>query len=119
MLYITNSSGVPSIASFIRLPAPYETAPAAPTAPTAVAGVKRATVSWKAPTNNGGSAITGYAVTPYVGTVAQPVRAFASTAVSEIITGLTTGTTYTFKVAAINAIGTGPPSVSTNAVKPT
>ena len=71
MLYIVNSSGVPSIASYIRLPAPYETAPAAPTAPAAVAGAKRATVSWKAPANNGGSAITGYAVTPYVGTVAQ------------------------------------------------
>jgi hypothetical protein len=119
MLYIVNSSGVPSIASYIRLPAPYETAPAAPTAPVAVAGVTRAKVSWKAPANNGGSAITGYSVTPYVGTVAQPVRTFASTAVSEVVTGLTTGTTYTFKVAAINAIGTGPPSVASNAVKPT
>jgi hypothetical protein len=90
-------------------------APLAPAAPTAVAGAGKATVSWSAPADNG-SAITGYVVVPYIGTVAQAPRTFASTVVSQIVTGLTPGTTYTFRVAAINARGTGSRSVGSNAV---
>jgi streptogramin lyase len=81
-----------------------------PTAPTnvgAVGGNRRATVSWTAPAANGGFAITGYVVTPYIGTTAQAQRVFTSTATTQVITGLTNGTTYTFKVAALNANGTG------------
>jgi trimeric autotransporter adhesin len=81
--------------------------PTAPTNVRAVGGNGRATVSWAAPVANGGSAITGYAVTPYVGTTAQAKRVFTSTATSEGITGLTNGTAYTFKVAALNSRGTG------------
>ena len=55
-----------------------------------VPGNGSATVSWMAPANNG-STITGYVVTPYVGTVAQPARTFNSTATSQTITGLTNG----------------------------
>ena len=90
--------------------------PAAPPAPTAVVGNGTASVSWTAPTATNGSAITGYVVTPFVGTVAQPARTFASTATTQSITGLTNGTTYTFKVAAKNANGTGPQSVGSTAV---
>ena len=46
------------------------TAPAAPTGVTATAGKASATVSWTAP-NNGGSPITAYTVTPYIGATAQ------------------------------------------------
>jgi hypothetical protein len=116
-LWITNSAGIPSAARYIRIPAPYETAPAAPTTTHAVAGAAKATVSWHAPASNGGSAVTGYKVTPYLGTVAQPVRTFATAALTDVVTGLTSGKTYTFKIAAVNAIGTGPLSVGTNAVK--
>ena len=35
------------------------------------------------------------------------------------VTGLTTGTTYTFTVQAINANGSGPASAQSNAVTPT
>jgi hypothetical protein len=49
-------------------------------------------------------------VTPYVGTTAQTATTFNSTATSQTVTGLTNGTTYTFKVAAKNANGTGPQS---------
>src|SRR6202040_1841380 len=71
-----------------------------------------------APTSNGGSAITGYRVTPYIGTTAQTVSTFATTATSQPITGLTNGTTYTFTVAATNVVGTGPDSSASNAVTP-
>ncbi len=77
----------------------------------AVPGNGQATVSWNAPSPNG-SAITAYVVTPVVGTTAQPARTFNSTATTQIITGLTNKTSYTFNLAAKNARGTGPQSVS-------
>ena len=43
------------------------TAPGAPTGVTATAGNGSASVSWTAPSSNGGSAITSYTVTPYIG----------------------------------------------------
>ena len=89
-----------------------------PDSPTATAGNARPRVSWTAPASNGGSPITGYVVTPYIGGVAQPPQTFNSTATTQTVTGLTNGTTYTFKVAAINAVGTGPPSAASNAVTP-
>jgi hypothetical protein len=96
------------------------TAPAAPTGVSATAGNGTATVNWTAPAN-GGSPITSYTITPYIGTTAQlPTTIFGSPpATSTTITGLTNGTTYTFAVTATNAIGTGPPSSSSNAVTPT
>ena len=49
------------------------TAPSAPTGATATAGSASATVSWTAP-GNGGSPITSYTVTPFVGATAQRRR---------------------------------------------
>jgi hypothetical protein len=94
--------------------------PGAPTAVTATAGNGSATVSWTAPSNNGGSAITGYTVTPYIGSTAQtPVTVTGSPpATSKTVTGLTNGTAYTFTVSATNANGTGPASTPSNAVTP-
>ena len=40
-------------------------------------------------------------------------------ATSVTVSGLTNGTTYTFTVAATNAVGTGPASAASNAVTPT
>jgi hypothetical protein len=93
--------------------------PTAPTGVSATAGAGSATVHWTAPSTNNGSGITAYIVTPYIGTAAQPPWIFNSTATTETISGLTSGTTYTFKVAAKNANGTGPQSVPSNPVTPT
>ena len=46
------------------------TAPGAPTGVTATAGNGKATVTWTAP-SNGGSTITSYTITPYIGSTAQ------------------------------------------------
>ena len=73
--------------------------------------------SWTAPAN-GGSAITGYRITPYVGTAAQAVRTAAASATTLNVTALTNGTAYTFRVAAVNAIGTGALSTASAAVTP-
>jgi hypothetical protein len=94
-------------------------APVAPTAVTATAGVATATVHWTAPVTNNGSAITGYVITPFLAGVAQAPRTYLSAAVSETVTGLTAGKTYTFKVAAKNANGVGPRSPASNVVTPT
>jgi len=88
-----------------------------PGAPTAVHGTAYNTavvVSWTAPGTNGGSAITGYAVT------ASPGGATCSTtgALSCKVPGLTNGTPYTFTVRAANAIGHGPASAASSAVTP-
>jgi hypothetical protein len=95
------------------------TAPGAPTGVTATAGNGSAAVSWTAP-GNGGSAITSYTVTPFIGSTAQtPVTVSGSPpATSTTVTGLTNGTTYTFTVSATSAAGTGPASSPSNAVTP-
>ncbi len=94
-------------------------APGAVTGVSAVGGALSATVSWTPPSSDGGSAITGYRVTPYIGENAQsPVTASAS-ATSATVGGLTGGTSYTFTVTATNAIGPGPESAASNAIVPT
>jgi uncharacterized protein (TIGR02145 family) len=79
----------------------------------ATAGNASASVVFVAPTNNGGSAITGYTVT------SSPGGFTATGATSPInVTGLTNGTAYTFSVVATNAIGNSSPSTASSAVTP-
>lgn len=96
------------------------TAPAAPTNVAATAGNASATVTWTEPAN-GGSVITRYTVTPYIGTAAQPSTDVTGSPPSTgvTLTGLTNGTTYTFRVSATNAVGTSPSSSPSNPVTPT
>jgi polyvinyl alcohol dehydrogenase (cytochrome) len=91
----------------------------APTAVTATPGNTKATLHWTAPTNPSGSPITSYTITPFIGFAAQTRHTFASTATTEIVTGLTNGKTYTFRIAASTAHGTGPQSNPSNAITPT
>ena len=86
------------------------TVPGAPTAVGATPANAAAVVHWTVPASNGGAAISGYVVTPFVGAVAQGSRTFNSTATTQTVGGLTNGTAYTFKVAAKNVAGTGPVS---------
>jgi hypothetical protein len=118
MLFIVNDKGVPSVAKIVHM-APNLSAPAVPAAPSAFAGDSQATVDWTAP-DNGGSAITSYKVTPYVGSTAQtPTVVSGNPAPTEaIVGGLTNGTTYKFTVSATNAIGTSGESPASNAVTP-
>ena len=96
------------------------TTPAAPANVTATAGNQSATVSWAAPAN-GGSPITGYTITPYLAGVAQTPTQVAGSppATTATVTGLANGSSYTFTVAATNAVGAGPASAPSQAVTPT
>src|SRR6185312_6971122 len=71
-------------------------APSAPTGVTATPASNQATVSWTAPTNNGGSSITGWTITPYIGGTAQTALPITGSGTSALVTGLTNGTPYTF-----------------------
>ena len=87
--------------------------PGAPTIGTATGGDASASVTFSAPANNGGSAITGFTVT------SSPGGLTATGASSPLtVTGLSNGTAYTFTVTATNAIGTGPASSASNSVTP-
>jgi large repetitive protein len=113
-LTATNLYGTSAVSPASTGVIPY-TVPSAPTISTATAGDSSASLSWTAP-SNGGSAITSYVVTPYIGTVAQSTQTF--TATNGTVTGLTVGTAYTFKVAARNLAGTGPSSTASTSVTP-
>ena len=79
--------------------------PGAPTLNSATPGNGTVALAWSAPTNNGGSAITGYRV--YRGTASggETLLTTLSNVTSFSDTGLTNGTTYYYKVSALNAVG--------------
>ena len=102
-------------------------APGLPTAVSGTAGNGSVSVSWAAPASNGGSAITGYLVQfgtsvggPYANASGgcAPATATIRTATSCTATGLSNGTTYFFKVAAVSSAGIGNYSSASAGVTP-
>ncbi|HVU61564.1 MAG TPA: fibronectin type III domain-containing protein [Mycobacteriales bacterium] len=97
-------------------------APGAPTGVHATRGNAQSTVSWTAPADNGGAAIEGYDVQYSSDNGAHWTSASStfhtSTATTQTVTGLTNGTSYVFRVAAINSAGTGMYSPASAAVTP-
>jgi hypothetical protein len=90
--------------------------PAAPTGVTAVTGVKQATVSWTASVANGAT-VTVYTVQAYNPTTNVAVAFTCATSVTScIVTGLTTGNKYYFKVTARNDVGNSAASSATTTV---
>jgi len=92
--------------------------PGTPTDVTAVAQANAAVVDWTAPT--GTVPITQYTVTPYIGSTAQTATTVTGSPPPSYATvpHLTTGATYTFTVAASNAVGVGPASARSPSVTP-
>src|SRR5216684_4089922 len=97
----------------------YISPPGAPTALTATAGNASISLSWTAPASNGGASITGY-------NVLRSTTSGAETALSSGVVGtaftdstVSNGTTYFYKVAAVNSVGPGPLSNEASATPAT
>jgi photosystem II stability/assembly factor-like uncharacterized protein/chitodextrinase len=89
--------------------------PGAPTAVVATASNASATLSWSAPSSDGGSPLTGYTVVVAPGV---PLALFNVTGTSATVTGLRNGTNYTFQVFATNEVGSGALSSASNSIAP-
>ena len=96
------------------------TVPGKPTAVVAVRGNASLAVTWTAPANIGGSAITNYLV-KYSSNGGSTWTNFVhpvSTVPSLTVTGLTNGTAYVIKVIARNAVGISLPSANSTPATP-
>jgi hypothetical protein len=87
--------------------------PSAPTSVTATAYDSSVTVSWSAPTSDGGAPITGYLVSS-PSMPGGPNCTATGIQTSCNVTGLTNGTSYTFSVTATNSAGTSVSSAETS-----
>ena len=89
----------------------------APTSLSGTAGNLQVALTWTAPASDGGEAITDYTV-EYSSNSGATYNWFndgTSTAVSATVTGLVNGTSYLFRVSAVNGSGTGPASATAGA----
>ena len=103
-----NSAGFGAAATTQGTP---DLAPGAPQNPAATPGNTQLRVSWTAPADNGGPAITNYRLRWKLAGAAAfapgNTRTIGASATSATITGLTNGETYDVEIAARNAAGFG------------
>ena len=99
----------------------WPTFPGAPTGVSGSAGVAQVSLTWTAPSANGGYSITDYVI-QYSSNSGSTWTTFngrtASATASQVVTGLTNGTAYVFRVAAKTALGTGAYSTQSASVTP-
>src|SRR5207245_4138671 len=81
------------------------TAPSTPQNLQATGGIGNVTLSWHAPSSNGGSAITGYKIYKSSSSGTEGLYTTIGNVTSYTNTGLGSGHTYFYKVAAVNSIG--------------
>jgi fibronectin type 3 domain-containing protein/N-acetylneuraminic acid mutarotase len=121
LLFIVSDQGVPSVASYVRFPAPYEdaTPPTAPTGLSATTQLGQASLSWTAASDNQG--VTNYNVhrstTPgFTPSAANKVGTSTTTSFTD--SGLAAGDYY-YRVTAEDAVGNvGPASDEAPATVP-
>jgi fibronectin type 3 domain-containing protein len=90
---------------------PFAVAPGAPTLNGAIAGTGTVALAWSPPSSNGGSAITGYRIYRSTSSGSETLLTAVGNVTSWTDTGVTNGTTYYYKVSALNSAGE---SVSSN-----
>ncbi len=93
--------------------------PSAPTIGVATAGNTGATVRWTTPAAVSVLPITSYEIVVNSGgSVVRTITGVSAAVRAFLVTGLTNGTSYTFQVRAVNAVGVGALSAQSNAVTP-
>lgn len=112
----TNAIGDSSASGNSNTATPYATAPGIPTLNSATGGaLATASVSFSAPSSNGGRTIQAYEVTATK--TSPPLTVIASGRTSPIkVSGFSATSSYTFTILAKNEIGTGSSSGGTSAV---
>src|SRR4029079_16211771 len=100
-----NNASAPSNPATATTSGPAPTAPDAPTALTATGTDTQVALSWTAPASNGGSAITGYKIYRSTTTGAETFLKSVGVVTSSNDTAVTNGTTYYYKVSAVNSVG--------------
>jgi Fibronectin type III domain len=91
-------------------PSAAQTVPDAPSGLVATPGNAQVSMSWKAPTSNGGAAIDYYIV------YQNGIDIAHTTLTTKTVSGLINGISYTFKVAAHNSVGLGSQSAPVTCV---
>ena len=117
--FVANAYNIAGTSANSAVSASYTLAqvPAAPTMGTAIAnGATKANVTYTAPADNGGATITSYTATSNPGGITATVNQAGSGTIQ--VTGLTTGTPYTFTITATNSVGTSANSAVSNSVTP-
>ncbi|MGZ4622970.1 MAG: S8 family serine peptidase [Blastococcus sp.] len=99
-------------------PPPPTTVPGAARIGTPAFGNGTARVWFAPPVSNGGAAVTGYYVRGYRGTTLLKTVWAGPAVTSVVFPGLVNGVVYSFTVAAVNSVGTGPASPHSAAVVP-
>jgi len=115
-----NQMGVGSFSNPIGPVTPAATVPAGVTQVTSVIGDASMTVRWTVPVDDGGSAVTGYAIQYSADAGSTWIQAGTATATdrSFVVTRLTNGVVYLFRVAAVNDVGRGTFSAPTLPLAP-
>ena len=91
------------------------TTPLVPSIGTATAtAYNTATVTFTQPASNGGAEITSYTATSSPGSITGTLSQAGSGTIT--VSGLTTGTAYTFTVTATNSVGTSAASAASNSI---
>src|SRR5207249_5037376 len=79
--------------------------PSAPQNLQATAGTGSVTLTWQTPASDGGSPITNYRIFRSTSSGSETIIATVGNVNSYTNTGLTAGTTYFYKVKAVNVLG--------------
>ena len=102
------------------------TAPPAPARPTVSISGTTATLTWAAPSDDGGAAVTAYKVqyrkqnadSTWPTTWTDHTRTGTATSTTESVGSLTAASTYEFRVLAVNSVGDGAWSVPVKGTTP-
>jgi len=105
---------------FVANPPPPKVAPGAPTAVHGTSGDSQVALAWTAPAFKGSAAISDYWVqySTNSGTTWNTFTHLSSPTAAAAVAGLTNGTAYLFRVAALSSAGTGTSSAVSSPITP-